>query len=73
MIQSDLIETEHAFTRADRHWRIEVGRSFGVDAVLLYGHLSQARGEAETTIRWAFDARQEAMTAWRKARGPLSV
>jgi hypothetical protein len=73
MIQRDLIETEHSFTSADRRWRTEVGRSFGADAVLLYGHLPQARGEPETTMRRAFDARQEAMTAWRQARRLLPI
>ena len=68
MIQTYLIETEHSFTSADRRWRTEVCRSFGADAVLLYGHLPQARGEPETAMRHAFDARQEAMTAWRHAR-----
>ena len=71
MAQNSLLETEHAFTRADRYWRTEVGRSFGADGVLRYGHLSQARGEPETAMRRAFEARQEAMTAWRQARRPL--
>jgi hypothetical protein len=70
MIQRDLIETEHSFTSADRHWRTEVGRSFGVDAMLLYGHLPQAPGEPETAMRRAFEAWQEAMAAWRQARRP---
>ena len=70
MIQPNLIETERSFTNADRRWRTEVSRSFGADAVLLYGHLPQARGEPETAMRQAFNARQEAMTAWRQARRP---
>ena len=70
MIQANLIETERFFTNADRRWRIEVSRSFGADAVLLYGHLPQARGELETVMRQAFDARREAMTAWRLAGLP---
>ena len=73
MIQSDLIETERSFTSADRRWRTEVSRSFGADAVLLYGHLPQARGEPQTAIREAFDAREEAMIAWRQARRSNSV
>lgn len=71
MAQNSLHETERAFTRADRHWRTEVDRSFGTDAVLRYGHLPQARGEPKTAMRRAFEARQEAMTAWRQARRPL--
>lgn len=71
MIQTSLIETERSFTSADRRWRTEVSRSFGADAVLLYGHLPQARGEPETAMRHAFDARREAMAAWRHARRPL--
>ena len=70
MAQSDLIKTERSFTSADRRWRTEVGRSYGADAVLLYGHLPQARGEPETAMRRAFEARQEAITAWRQARRP---
>ena len=73
MIQTNLIETERSFTSADRRWRTEVSRSFGADAVLLYGHLPQARGEPETAMRRAFNARQEAMTAWRQARRPNSL
>jgi hypothetical protein len=71
MAQSILSETEHSFTSADRRWRTEVGRSLGTDVVLLYGHLPQAQGEPDTAMRQAFDARQEAMRAWRQARRPL--
>lgn len=71
MAQSILSETEHAFTSADRRWRTEVGRSFGADGVLRYGHLPQARGEPETAMRRAFEARREAITAWRQAWRPL--
>jgi hypothetical protein len=71
MAQSILSETEHSFTTADQRWRTEVGRSFGMDGVLRYGHLPQSRGEPETAMRRAFEARQEAMTAWRQARRPL--
>ena len=42
MAQNRLLGTEHAFTRADRHWRTEIDPSFGADGVLRYGHLSQA-------------------------------
>lgn len=73
MAQSILSETEHFFTSADRRWRTEVGRSFGVDGVLRYGHLPQARGEPETAMRRAFDERHKAMLAWRQARRPCSV
>lgn len=43
MAQNGLLETEHAFTRADRYWGTDVGRSTGADGVLRYGDLSQTR------------------------------
>lgn len=73
MADSALCETKHCFTDADRRWRTEVVRSFGMDGVLLYGHLPQARGEPETTMRHAFDARQKALNAWRQARRPVQL
>ena len=38
MAQNSLLETEHVFTNADPRWRTVVGRSFGTDGVLRYGH-----------------------------------
>jgi hypothetical protein len=73
MAQDSLLETGHAFIHADRHGRTEVGCSLGADGVLRYGHPSLTRGESETAMCRIFEARQEAMTAWRQARRPLPV
>ncbi|GJD94148.1 hypothetical protein OCOJLMKI_1350 [Methylobacterium iners] len=63
-----LLETECALAKTDLIWRDEVTQRFGPDSVLTLGHREQAKGEDGTPMRRAFEARGQAVAAWRNAR-----
>jgi len=70
MSPNRLAETEDVLARTDRLWRSEMKRVHGPDGVLAHGYGPAGRGEAGTRIRHAFEARQDAIDAWRYARRP---
>ena len=63
-----LVETESALAITDRLWRAEMQRTFGPDAVLLYGFGVERQGAPGTRLRQAFEARSAALAAWRNER-----
>lgn len=72
MPPTHLAQTESRLTVADRFWRAEMERTYGPDAVLIYGYEREGQGEAGTRLREAFEARTAAVVAWRwERRRPL--
>ena len=65
-----LAETEGAVARTDRLWRSEMKRLYGPDGVIAYGFGREGRGEPGSRIHEAFEARQQAIAAWRHVRRP---
>ena len=63
-----LAQTESALTVTDRLWRTEMQRAFGPDAVLHHGFGTERQGKPGTSLRHAFEARNAAVTAWRRER-----
>lgn len=60
--------TEAAFASADRHWRKQLVRAYGPDAVLIYGYAPEGQGDLGTQLRRTYDARRVAMALWRRER-----
>lgn len=69
---SRLAETENALAVTDRLWRAEMRRVFGPDAVLLHGFGAERQGEPGTRLRTTFEARRNAIAAWRYVRRPAA-
>ena len=66
-----LAETESAVATTDRLWRSEMKRLYGPDGVIAYGFGQEGRGVPGSKIHAAFQARQQAIAAWRHERRPV--
>ena len=62
--------TEAAFASADRHWRRQLVKAYGPDAVLIYGYAPEGQGDLGTPLRRSYDARRVAVALWRHERRP---
>ncbi|MDR7039320.1 MULTISPECIES: hypothetical protein [Methylobacterium] len=60
--------TEFLFRLADEAWRAEMAGRYGAAAADLR-YAPEARGEAGSRLRQAFNARERAYHLWLKARG----
>jgi hypothetical protein len=67
-----LAETESMLATTDRLWRAEMRRAFGPDAVLLHGFGTERQGAPGTRLRETFEARKNAVAAWRYERRPAA-
>ncbi len=63
-----LATTETALAQTDRHWRAEMVRFYGPDSVLRHGFGKKASGPVGTLLRQTYEARQTAITAWKRER-----
>ena len=63
-----LARTEAAFASADRHWRQQLVKAYGPDAVLIYGYAPEGQGDLGTPLRRTYDARRVAVALWRHER-----
>jgi len=68
MTTNRLAETEAVLARTDRAWRSEMTRLYGPDGVLRFGYAREGRGEDDTPVRRAFEARRHAIASWRLER-----
>ena len=60
--------TEAALATADRHWRTEMHRTYGADAVLVHGFTPEGQGDLGTALRRSYEARRIAVALWRHER-----
>lgn len=60
--------TEAALASADRHWRAQMRRAYGPEAVLTYGYAPEAQGGLGTALRRSYEARRVAVALWRHER-----
>ncbi|TXN22429.1 hypothetical protein FV217_10945 [Methylobacterium sp. WL9] len=68
--KSGAVQTEAGLANADRLWRNEMTRRYGPDGVLLYGYEKERRGALGSCLRQTFEARRDAVSAWRYERRP---
>jgi len=64
-----LARTDTLFAVAEATWRAELARQVGSDRIDAYVMRPEGRGEPHTLLRTAFEVRENAYRAWRRARG----
>ena len=64
-----MARTDTLFAVAEATWRAELAKQVGSDEIDAYTMTPEGRGEPDTLLRTAFEARDRAYRAWRRARG----
>lgn len=72
MHMNRLAETEAVLARTDQAWRFKVTRLYGPDGVLTFGYTQEGRGEVDTPVRRAYEARRHAIALWRHERRAMN-